>query len=417
MEATDQQFTVQIRSPSLHETLTIDTHQNATIRELKLRILDIHPRKPAVNDQRIIFGGKVLNDGEVLKQILERTDFANIAPTLHLVVKPSLPFSGAGSSSSARFHHSAATESPSLSLASEPPSSFQPQTQAHTQAQAQTQTQTQTHTQTQTQTQTQTNGSGTTAPAQSLPPHPSMLPGGYQVVALNGQYYLAPVLVPTYDPSLLQHYQQQQQQQQNYGAQGIAGTGAAVPPPAPAVRPRENNVQRATSIWLALKLIFVLFILCQDASLERILFFHAIAFIFFLYQTGRLRFIVRQIRVEDLNGAPRRQHQAPPPPAPQAEPTARAPPRLDEQQDFSTGMDANNGNGDSSLRQRQVREDQREQQQPQQQSPAPIQPQTLLNTLKRGAYTFIASLWPNYGNDARIAQALDNGQQNAWEGF
>ena len=55
----------------------------------------------------------------------------------------------------------------------------------------------------------------------------------------------------------------------------------------------------------------------------------------------------------------------------------------------------------------------------QQQRPAtsdqqqPQQPTTLLATLKRGAYTFVASLWPNYGHDARIAQALDNGQQEA----
>lgn len=47
----------------------------------------------------------------------------------------------------------------------------------------------------------------------------------------------------------------------------------------------------------------------------------------------------------------------------------------------------------------------------------PQQPATLLATLKRGAYTFVASLWPNYGHDARIAQALDNGQQEAVSTF
>lgn len=40
---------------------------------------------------------------------------------------------------------------------------------------------------------------------------------------------------------------------------------------------------------------------CQGASIERIFIFHLIAFVFFLYQTGRLRFVLRRVRVEDMN--------------------------------------------------------------------------------------------------------------------
>lgn len=71
--------------------------------------------------------------------------------------------------------------------------------------------------------------------------------------------------------------------------------------PAPAVARPAINAQLATSIWLALKLAIVLFMLCQGASIERIIIFHTIALVFFLYQTGRLRFVLRRVRAEDFN--------------------------------------------------------------------------------------------------------------------
>jgi hypothetical protein len=64
---------------------------------------------------------------------------------------------------------------------------------------------------------------------------------------------------------------------------------------------RPAIAQRGTSIWLALKLIVVLFMVCQGASIERIFLFHAIAVVFFFYQTGRVRFVLRRVRAEDLN--------------------------------------------------------------------------------------------------------------------
>jgi hypothetical protein len=59
------------------------------------------------------------------------------------------------------------------------------------------------------------------------------------------------------------------------------------------LRPAANG-PLAGNIWLALKLYFMIFILSQGASLERILLFHAIALVMFLYQTGRLRIVVHR---------------------------------------------------------------------------------------------------------------------------
>ena len=156
---------------------------------------------------------------------------------------------------------------------------------------------------------------------------------------------------------------------------------APVPAPVQAAMARQQEAARAASVWLALKLVFILFIICQGASIERILFFHVIAFVFFLYQTGRLRFVVRRVRLEDMGqNAPLREAVAPERHGPPSSPPAR-----------QEGQATSNAN---------------------QATTEPRQPVTTLDIVKRGAYTFVASLWPNYGRDPRIAQAFDNGQQD-----
>ena len=65
-------LTVQIRSPSMSETLTLTIQRDASIRSLKQQILSVHPKKPNVVDQRIIFSGKLLNDTDTLNRILEK---------------------------------------------------------------------------------------------------------------------------------------------------------------------------------------------------------------------------------------------------------------------------------------------------------------------------------------------------------
>ncbi|CDH61083.1 predicted protein [Lichtheimia corymbifera JMRC:FSU:9682] len=398
--ASSDTFTVQIRSPSLNETLTINTNKDASIRELKRLVHGIHPRNPHANDQRIIFGGRVLDDDEILGKILERADSSNI-PTLHLVVKPSLTRNYASGSSSSITNNMPESSMPSSSQQTstsqqqQPPSTpFFPTSQPQ----------------------------GPPQP-QAVPGYPPLLPGGYQVVALNGQYYLAPVLVPTINPPM----QSQHVYSQGIPAQGnnnLPANGHQQQQQQQPIRPRGNNAQqRAASVWLALKLIFILFILCQDASIERIIFFHAIAFVFFLYQTGRLRFVIRQVRPEDLHrniGGDGGHHHHP---QPQQAPPAAAPQQQQQQQPVTPPAEARGGNGAANLGNaneegmRQRRPEHTQQRSATSDEQQPQQPATLLATLKRGAYTFVASLWPNYGHDARIAQALDNGQQEAWEGF
>lgn len=39
---------------------------------------------------------------------------------------------------------------------------------------------------------------------------------------------------------------------------------------------------------------------------------------------------------------------------------------------------------------------------------APARPLTTIEVWKRGIYAFVASLWPTYGVDPRIAQAFEN---------
>lgn len=131
----------------------------------------------------------------------------------------------------------------------------------------------------------------------------------------SGQYYLAPVLVPsqplpyittahTQPTPTTTSYQQAQQAPVvdpviqpfiNGGGIGMGQNNVA----GRVIRPAQ--AQRAASIWLALKLVVFLFMVCQGASIERIFIFHMIAFVFFLYQTGRLRFVLRRVRVEDMN--------------------------------------------------------------------------------------------------------------------
>jgi hypothetical protein len=40
------------------------------------------------------------------------------------------------------------------------------------------------------------------------------------------------------------------------------------------------------------------------------------------------------------------------------------------------------------------------------------QPITRRRIIERGVYTFVASLFPSYGHDPHIAEALDNAQQD-----
>ena len=68
----DGSLTINVRSPSMSETMTLTTDRDASVRSLKRLIHTVHPKKPSINDQRIIFAGKLLNDGDILSRILEK---------------------------------------------------------------------------------------------------------------------------------------------------------------------------------------------------------------------------------------------------------------------------------------------------------------------------------------------------------
>ncbi|KAI8065469.1 hypothetical protein BC940DRAFT_304196 [Gongronella butleri] len=394
---------VQIRSPSLEETLVVSFDETTTIADLKKRIQATHPSKPTPADQRIIFRGSVLTDVRHVAALLDKT---HSLATFHLVVKPSISTTTSTATDNTTQRptgHAAMTPTPSLPPASfvtaaSPPMAHSPPTWASTAPMA--------------------SATAATSPSTTL------VPGGYHIVALDGHYYLAPVLVPASNQSqphltaagraaYSQPHQTQPQppyvqdpaaqwqtqqpmapQQAQFHAQPAAAAAApahAAAPGVPLMGARPPRVmQRGATIWLALKLMFALFITCQGASLERIVFFHFLAVVFFLYQTGRFRLVVRRVNFDELQ----RGFQQPFAPAnanaaPQQQPQQHQDEHRQEQAqtDAAQTSGAHGSSGSNGSAQENAT--------------------TPLAVLKRGAYTFVASLWPNYGRDPRLAQAFE----------
>lgn len=85
---------------------------------------------------------------------------------------------------------------------------------------------------------------------------------------------------------------------------GNGNQSTATNPPnaaADAEAERQRAARRATMVWLAAKLLLVVFILTRDASIPRMIVLYLGAVVFFLYQTGQLRFIVRRVRPWNTN--------------------------------------------------------------------------------------------------------------------
>jgi hypothetical protein len=165
MEDIDKEITVNVRSPSLNETLEVKTVLNATILTLKKSIEPVHPHHPKITNQRIIYGGKLLKDSDVLAEVLKKTD-DEVVPTFHLVVKPSLDsvMSRAQtpvSTTTNSYPQSQQQPQPSSSSSSSNPTFFEeiPQNTGFSMPQYQQQ--------------------------QQQPMYPSSLPGGYQVVSIK----------------------------------------------------------------------------------------------------------------------------------------------------------------------------------------------------------------------------------------
>ncbi|KAI8058657.1 uncharacterized protein B0P05DRAFT_559357 [Gilbertella persicaria] len=82
-------ITINIRSPSLNDTLVVVINTDSTIANLKESIESVHPQHPLPSNQRIIYNGKLLEDSDTLLNILKKVD-KEVHPIFHLVVKPSV---------------------------------------------------------------------------------------------------------------------------------------------------------------------------------------------------------------------------------------------------------------------------------------------------------------------------------------
>lgn len=68
----DNELLIQVRSPSLNETLDVTVKLNETVLALKRSIQLVHPQHPTTENQRIIYSGKLLSDEESISTIIKK---------------------------------------------------------------------------------------------------------------------------------------------------------------------------------------------------------------------------------------------------------------------------------------------------------------------------------------------------------
>ncbi|KAI1294312.1 hypothetical protein EDD11_008190 [Mortierella claussenii] len=353
---------------------TLQLSPQCSILELKEIIVSRIDSRPAITDQRLIFGGRILDDKDTLERVFEKVDCQDNSPTIHLVVSQRQHTSAAASPSPLRFRTNAiaAGATPSPSPSTTPPAGSSARLATPTGASLHTghysstfftpattapQDRAEGHTTNPLVASATNSGTmpttsfatGMASSAAAFSPlyfaqHSAHQP--MQHVVVNGMPYLVPA---AYMP-ILHHQHCVQQMQAHYGqymggaegtslfqaapmggaaADGTAGADARAGAGAGAGagqgvldgNARENAVRdqrRAASLWLLMKLAFGVYLFSQNGSIERIVLLHIAALIIFLHQTGRLR-IVRRI-----GHPPGEAHQAPAP-APQPRQAAPAP--------------------------------------------------------------------------------------------
>ncbi|KAF9143394.1 hypothetical protein BGX30_000548 [Mortierella sp. GBA39] len=262
----DSQLSVVINSPThTPHKFTLDLSRQCTILELKEIIVTRLDTKLTVADQRLIFGGRILDDKDTLDRVFEKVDCSTTATA-----------TGARDGRT----ETDASNSTTNTTTAYSPFPFM-------------------------------------ATAGGVPVMVPMAPQAMQYVLVNGMPYLVPAV---YLPML--HYQQMQQTYGQFqflpdGApflpslQNInsinsninnpivdqARAGAAVAAEAPQQNAQEiaaRDQRRAASLWLLMKLAFGIYLFGQNGSIERLVLLHIVALVIFLHQTGRLR-IVRRI--------------------------------------------------------------------------------------------------------------------------
>ncbi|GBC05327.1 hypothetical protein RclHR1_06180012 [Rhizophagus clarus] len=276
----DNKVRIFIRSPTtpLPDGYSILTSIDSSVLYLKQTIFETHPLKPVVRDQKLIYRGRVLSDNDLIENVLK--DGLETDQTFHLVVKPSfqtiaettgIPISPPSSNSSSQNTRSQdytqlSQQQNFVDNMQNPGQFYIPQNYA------------------------QYNTQNQQLPATNLQ---FQFPIGYYYVMINGLPYLMPVQYPfpyTYPYQFMQTLPQiggQVQQQQ------------------PLVAPVEEqnhdnaarNQRRAATLWLVVKLGFLVYVFSQNASAERMILLYISALVIFLYQTGRLRIVRRRRRV------------------------------------------------------------------------------------------------------------------------
>ncbi|PKK69581.1 hypothetical protein RhiirC2_748138 [Rhizophagus irregularis] len=273
----DNKIRIFIRSPTtpLPDGYSILTNIDSSVLYLKQTIFETHPLKPVVRDQKLIYRGRVLSDNDLIESILK--DGLESDQTFHLVVKPSFQ---------------AIAETTGIPIS--PPNSHSSSQNIRSQDYTQLLQQQNVADNAQStghfyipQNYAQYNSQNQQLPATNLQ---FQFPIGYYYVMINGLPYLMPVQYPF--PYTYPYIQTQPQ---------MGGQIQQQPLVAPVEEQHHDNAarnqRRAATLWLVVKLGFLVYIFSQNASAERMILLYISALVIFLYQTGRLRIVRRRRRV------------------------------------------------------------------------------------------------------------------------
>ncbi|KAI8581334.1 hypothetical protein K450DRAFT_232543 [Umbelopsis ramanniana AG] len=317
-----ENLTIHVRSPSLTETLVVNATIHDKILSVKQSLQNIHPYNPDTASQRLIYAGRQLKDEDILSNVLNKVNESNIF-IFHLVVKPG------GMNPVPQPRKPVAMKAPEqlVHLENEPNQNAGGTASAATSPiptkllappLAPSGTSTQPTLPSPSYSDTTPGPSKMKENVEKVPETTATSYPNPEIVTIDGKHYLAvtPAVVSqieAYEQYLVTYQQYYTQWYQWYNANYVLNTipgNAASPqgtpnthreqPTAPvaedAEAERQRAARRATVVWLAAKLMLVLFVLTRNASIPRMIFIYVCAFVFFLYQTGQLRFIVRRVR-------------------------------------------------------------------------------------------------------------------------
>ncbi|KAG0087553.1 hypothetical protein BGZ92_007230 [Podila epicladia] len=307
---TTESLIINISSPShAPHRFAVMVSRQTTIHELKELIvtrLDTKPSIVSVADQRLIFGGRILDDKDTLNHIFDKVE-DNDAPTIHLMVSHKF-IQSAPDSPELRFRHTT-TSAPAPSFTPTPTttSGATGVTGATSGSNLNPQ-----HSHSTTPSETQQHYYDPNVHSMCMP----TLHQPYQYVLVNGMPYLIPAAslsllhlqhmhmyshgstIMTQDGTPLYHipaYMDPAHQANIAAIAAAVNTNRPIEvPPLNAQEIAARDQRRAASLWLIMKLAFAVYLFSQNGSLERIVLLHIAALIIFLHQTGRLR-IVRRI--------------------------------------------------------------------------------------------------------------------------